>query len=288
VAAQAVHALSGRSGAFVAVNCGALPETLVESQLFGHRKGAFSGATEDRPGLVRSAHRGTLFLDEIGDLPLDSQAALLRVLQERQVMPIGATQPVEVDLRLCAATHRPLERLVAQGKFREDLLARLMGYTVQLPSLRERREDLGLITGALLRRVAGERAERVTFAKDAARAIFRHGWPLNIRELEKCLAAAVVLAGDGPIQRDHLPAQLATTATTTSEPKSEPSLEGSNSGIRALSSDDADKRARLVALLTEHGGNISAVARALGKDRVQIRRWLQRFQLDPESFNTRR
>src|SRR5690606_9536217 len=158
ILARAVHALSGRSGEMVAINCGALTDTLVESERFGHRKGAFSGATEDAPGLIRMSHGGTLLLDEIGDRPPASQAAFLRVLQEREVMAVGGTRPVPVDLRVVSATHRDLEALVAQGRFRADLLARVSGFRIDLPPLRERREDLGLLIGALLRKLAGPAA----------------------------------------------------------------------------------------------------------------------------------
>ena len=192
VLAHAVHQLSGRSGELIAVNCGALPATLLESELFGYRKGALSNAVEDRPGLVRAADRGTLFLDEIGDLPPSSQAALLRVLQEREVTPLGDTRPVKVDLRVVCATHRDLEALVALGEFRADLYARLSGHTFAIPPLRERREDLGLLTAALLRRIAPD--QDVRFEPEAVRAFCRYAWPLNVRELENCLASAVVLA----------------------------------------------------------------------------------------------
>jgi MoxR-like ATPase len=170
VLARAVHTLSRRSGDFVAINCGALTDTLVESELFGHRKGAFSGAVEDYVGLVRSAHGGTLLLDEIGDLPPASQAAFLRVLQEREVMPVGATRAVPVDLRIISATHRDLEELVAQGKFRADLLARVSGFRLDLPPLRDRREDVGLLVAQLVRRLAGAAAGDVVFTESAARA----------------------------------------------------------------------------------------------------------------------
>jgi len=168
VVARAVHQLSGRPGELIAVNCGALPATLLESELFGYRKGAFSNAVEDRPGLVRAADRGTLFLDEIGDLPQSSQAALLRVLQECEVTPLGGTRPVKVDLRVICATHRDLEARVALGQFRADLYARLSGHTFSIPPLRERREDLGLLTAALLRRIAPD--HDVRFEPDAVRA----------------------------------------------------------------------------------------------------------------------
>jgi transcriptional regulator with PAS, ATPase and Fis domain len=280
VIARAIHRLSGRTGAFVAVNCGALPDTLVESELFGFRKGAFSGANEDRPGLVRSAEGGTLFLDEIGDLPAASQAAFLRVLQEREVMPIGANRPVPVDFRLVAATHRDLEVLVEKEAFRGDLLARITGFQVKLPPLRERREDLGVLIAVLLRRLDPARAESVKFSVDAARAIFRHYWPANIRELEKSLGAAVVLAADSRIELDHLPAGVGaehkqTTAPNTPHPTLEPP---------PLSVDDLRRKEQLHALLTEHAGNISAVARVMGKARMQIQRWIKRYGLDPESY----
>jgi len=273
--ARAVHRLSGRGGAFVAVNCGSLPETLVETELFGYRKGAFSGANEDRPGLIRSADRGTLFLDEIGDLPLASQAAFLRALQEQEVTPVGATKPVPVDFRLCAATHRDLDRLVEGGAFRGDLFARISGFAVTLPPLRERREDLGLIVGTLLRRLHPERAETVTFSSDAARALFAHEWPLNVRELEKALQAAVVLAGDEPVALWHLPESVRAASL-------EPSSSGG--GPKPLSEADRTLRGELEALLREHQGNISAVARAMGKARMQIQRWVKRFALDPASY----
>ena len=273
--ARALHASSGRSGAFVAVNCGALPDTLVESELFGYRRGAFSEAREDRPGLVRAADRGTLFLDEVGDMPLSSQPALLRVLQEKQVVPVGATQPVAVDIRLCSASHRPLEKLVRDGVLREDLFARLAGLTVRLPPLRERREDLGLLIGSLTRRLAAEPAQ-LRFFPATARALMRYDWPLNIRELEKCLEAAIALSGEEAIAPAHLPETV--RAAFDRKPR--------RAADEDLSAEDAQRRDELTALLTEHGGNITAVARAIGKERVQVRRWLKRFGLDPASFRS--
>jgi DNA-binding NtrC family response regulator len=267
VVARAVHALSRRAGAFVPVNCGAVPPSLIESILFGHRKGAFSGASEDRPGLVRSADGGTLFLDEIGDLPAASQVAFLRVLQEREVVPVGDARPVKVDVRLVTATHRPLGDLVKAGAFRADLYARTAGLTVKLPRLVERREDLGVLIGALLRRLAPE-PDRLSFTVGAARALFRHDWPLNVRELEKCLGVAVALAGGAQIQLGHLPEPVRGTLPATA-----PGVDG-----------DDRLRAELVALLTEHNGNISIVARAMGKGRMQIHRWLKRYGLEPATF----
>lgn len=280
--AGAVHHLSKRAGPFVGVNCGALSQSLLESELFGHRKGAFSGAVEDHPGLIRSADRGTLLLDEIGDLPLGAQAAFLRVLQECQVLPVGGTRPVAVDFRLCAATHRNLERLVEEKLFREDLLARISGFTLRLPSLRERREDLGLIVGRLLTRLVGDRAGSLSLTKDAVRAMLRYDWPLNIRELQKCMERALALAGEGPIKLEHLPAAL-NAPPTRRTPSASTLLERSTEG-EVVEGEGRERYEQLVALLMEHRGNISALARTMGKDRVQIRRWLRRYGLDPATF----
>jgi transcriptional regulator with AAA-type ATPase domain len=274
VAARAVHTLSGRRGEFVAVNCGALNETLLESEFFGYRKGAFSGAVEDRPGLVRAADGGTLFLDEIGELPPRSQAKLLRVLQEREVLAVGATRPVRVDLRVVAATQRPLPMLVEAGEFRADLYARLSGFQLRLPPLAERREDLGLLVGALLRRLDAPRADRLRLTHDAARALLAYDWPLNVRELEQCLSAALALAGTKPIGLEHLPEPL----------RAERPNAGAARAKTAPSDEERQRRDQLLALLGEHKGNISAVARAMGKARLQIQRWIKRYGLDPTMF----
>ncbi|MGZ3429728.1 MAG: sigma 54-interacting transcriptional regulator, partial [Polyangia bacterium] len=198
---RAVHALSQRHGAFVGVNCGALPENLVEAELFGTRRGAFTGASDDKPGLVRASDHGTLFLDEIGDLPLRAQPALLRILQEREVLSIGTTRAVTVDLRVVAATHRDLDEMVRQQKFRSDLLARVCGFVVRMPSLRARLEDFGLLVAGLLSR---HDAADATFTIDAMRALLRYAWPLNVRELEHALRAALALSPTR-IDASHLP-----------------------------------------------------------------------------------
>jgi transcriptional regulator with GAF, ATPase, and Fis domain len=263
LAARAVHALSGRTGALIAVNCGALPDDLIESELFGYRRGAFSGANEDRVGLIRAAEGGTLFLDEVGDLREGSQAALLRVLQEHEVVPLGATRPIPVDVRIVAATHRDLEALVARGAFRHDLHARLAGFELELPPLRERREDLALIVAAILRRVTPERAESIALHPSLVRAWLGYAFPGNVRELERSLAAAVVLAGDEPVALDHAPAWFR-DALVAPPP---------------VVLDEADQRRRdeIAALLREHKGNIAAVARAMGKARMQVQRWIKRY-----------
>jgi transcriptional regulator of acetoin/glycerol metabolism len=270
VLAAAIHRLSGRPGIFQAVNCGAIAPNLVESELFGHRRGAFSGAVDDQPGLVRGADRGTLLLDEIGDLPLPAQAALLRVLQEEEVLPVGAARPLKVDLRVVAATNRDLEALVSQGLFRADLLARLSGYACTLPPLRERREDFSLLVAALLSKIG---TAAPTFSPDAARALLRHSWPLNVRELEKTLAAAAVLSRGERVELEHLPE--AVRAAPAAVP----------AAARLDGGPEVKRREELVALLREHAGNITAVARAMGKARSQVQRWLRRYRIDPLSFH---
>jgi DNA-binding NtrC family response regulator len=259
--ARAIHTMSGRTGPFVAVNCAAIPDALVASELFGVRRGAYSDAKEDRPGLVRSAHRGTLFLDEIADLKLELQPVFLRVLQEPEVVPVGQAGAISVDVRVVSATNRRLESLVAAKDFREDLWARLAGFTTCLPPLRARREDLGLLIAAIVRR-HGRVAEEVSFHSGALRSILLGAWPRNIRELDKRLEAALALAGDSPIDARHLG-----------------EVEPLAREAAPLSSADDARRAELEHLLGEHRGNVAAVARALGKDRVQIRRWLARYGL---------
>ena len=256
--------MSERQGPFVAINCAAIPPGLLESQLFGHVKGAFSGAVRDEPGYFRAAHGGTLFLDELGDLPLPSQAAFLRALEEASVVPVGTTKPVAVDVRVVAATNRPLHDLVATRAFREDLLARLSGFTHRLLPLAERIEDIGTIVAALLPKLAGDDAGRVLFTPEAGAKLVAHDWPLNVRELRHCLASALVIAAGAPIGVDHVA----------------PALAGAPRSTR--SSDDL--RAQLVAALTTHHGNVAAVARAFGKAPIQVHRWMKQLSLDVNAF----
>ena len=260
VIARAVHRLTQREGPFVAVNCGAIATTLLESELFGHRRGAFSGATDDRAGLFRSADRGTLLLDEIGELPAAAQAALLRVLQEREVVPVGGDRPIPIDIRLVAATHRDLEAEVTAGRFREDLYARLAGQVIRPLPLRERIEDLGLLVGRLLGRLADR---DVSLDVEVARAFAKHEWPRNTRELEMTLASALA-ADPARITTDSLPDTLATPT---------PAREV-----------DHERRRQLEALLVEHRGNVSRVAQAMGKARSLVQKWLNRYGLDAEQF----
>ena len=277
VVASAIHELSKREGPFVPLNCAALPTTLVESELFGYRKGAFSGAMEDRPGLVRGADGGTLFLDELGDLPLGAQATLLRVLQQEEVMPIGGTRPVKVDLRVVVATHRDLGALVERGEFRADLLARVAGFSLVLPPLRQRREDVGLLIAALLQRQFRERSRSISFSSEAARALLTYHWPRNIRELEKCLTTAVVLARGGRVEINHLPAGVREPPVARPPPMGE-------GARKPLTKAEARIREQLIAALRAHRGNVTVVGKAMGKARSQIQRWMRRFGIDLEQF----
>ncbi|MCU0253839.1 MAG: sigma 54-interacting transcriptional regulator [Acidobacteria bacterium] len=198
VLARAIHAASRRRGAFVAENCAAIPETLVEAELFGVRRGAFTGAIADREGRIAEAQHGTLFLDEIGDLPLSAQTKLLRALQEGEVRPLGATRPLAVDVRVLAATHRDVRALAAAGAFRSDLFFRLAGAVIEIPALAARRSDLPFLAAALLARLAREGigpGRRLGSA--ALRALAQHAWEGNVRELDNLLRRAAALAG-GP------------------------------------------------------------------------------------------
>ena len=284
VVARALHARSGRSGAFVAVNCGALPPSLLESELFGHRRGAFTGAVGERVGLVRSAEGGTLFLDEIGELPPASQTAFLRVLQEREVVPVGDDRPVKVDVRLCAATHRDLTRLVERGVFRDDLFARISGFTLTLPPLVHRRADFGLLLRALLANIPG--ADELRFAPEALRVLLRQSWRLNIRALDKALLTAATLASDGVIQLSHVVDVLRHTPGPDDTPAraSERSDAPPAPPAPLRSGRDEALREELIGQLTVHRGNVVAAARAMGTRRTQLYRWAHRFDIDLDGF----
>ncbi len=263
--AKEIHEQSQRTGPLVPVNCGAIASTLIEAELFGHRKGAFSGATEDRVGLIAASSKGTLFLDEIADLPLGAQAALLRVLQDHEVRRVGDTTTEKVDLRVIAATHHDLEAMVAAGSFREDLYARIAGATVSLPSLAERREDLGILVTTLLARM-GALQDFAGFDVSALTAMLAYSWPRNIRELEHALSSALSLANGAVITLDHLPSQVR-TGDAPSQPTSDDAL-----------------RIQLTRLLDEHQGNVTRVAEVLGKKRQQIQKWCKRLDIDAASF----
>lgn len=262
VHARAVHDASDRTGALVAVNCAALPKGLVEAQLFGHVKGAFSGAVGESPGLVRAADGGTLFLDEIGELPLEAQATLLRVLQEKEVLPVGGTRALRADIRLVAATNQPLEALVGRDLFRSDLYARIAGFVFRVPPLRERSDDLGILAARLL--PPGPDGRPVRLRPDVGEFLLEYGWPHNVRELEQALRAAAALAERGTIRMKNLP-------------------EAIRDGLAALPSqltaEDRALREELIAHLRNADGNVSAAARTMGKARQQLQRWIRRFNI---------
>ena len=265
VAARALHEGSRRAGPFVAVNCAALPDALVESQLFGHVKGAFSGAARDEPGFVRGANGGTLFLDEIGDLPRAAQGVMLRVLQESEVVPVGSSRALKVDVRIIAATHQPIDVMIARGDFRRDLFARLEGFSHRLWPLRDRREDIGLLARDALTKIEGGAGLHI--AADAAAALVRHAWPLNVRELVQLLARGVTLARDGVLTLEHLPPVFGAAQPKTAD----------------MSDEDVALRATLIDRLKEHDGNVTAVAREMQKAPMQIYRWMRRLGIDPKS-----
>ncbi len=265
--ARRIHELSRRKGAFVAVNCAALPRDLVASELFGHTRGAFSSATHARAGLFLTAQDGTLLLDEIGDLPLDQQPALLRVLQEHSVRPVGADREIATNARVIVATHVDLERRVKEGAFRADLFARVAQCVVRVPPLRERRVQI-----LPLARLFGERAGReLTFSADAAERLVMWHWPFNVRELEAMIQTLCALKSDAHLDLPYLRGKHPALVNV-------PLAAAGARGVVA-----STRRAELERLLVEHAGNISAVARALGKPRAQIYRWLRRYGVEVPS-----
>jgi two-component system, NtrC family, response regulator PilR len=297
--AQAVHACSHRaSGPFVAVNCGAIPEALLEAEFFGARKGAYTGATQDREGYFQAAHGGTLFLDEIGDLPLSMQAKLLRVIQERSVRALGGTQEENVDTRIVSATHHDLAALVAKGLFRQDLYYRLNVIEIALPALRERREDLPQLTTALLARIAADTGQAPRAVSLAMKlALQSHPLVGNVRELENILHRALALSdGDeldmegqtvavspqaGLAQTVSLPLEVPATANEATTPVAQ------NPSATAMPTDlqshlDTQEKAILLQALTECGFNRTAAAARLGISLRQIRYRMVRLGIDAQ------
>lgn len=265
--ARAIHRWSGRSGAFVAVNCAAIPPAMAEGELFGYRKGAFTGADRSNPGLVRAAHEGTLFLDEVLDLPPPLQAKLLRVLEQREVWPLGETKAVGVDARFVCATQEPLRQAVADRRFRADLLARLDGLTVVLPPLRGRREDIGPLFARMLHEQTGGRIPEVD--PKLVESLLIYDWPLNIRELVLLVRRLLAVHGhELTLKRSMLPDRMlgATRAASTSSPPLTPA--------RASTADDVAFD-RLVDALRQHAGNVSRAAAALGITRSRAYRLLE-------------
>lgn len=282
LAARALHNRSRRSkGPFIALNCSALPAELIESELFGHVRGAFTGADRDKVGLFEAAQHGTLLLDEIGELSPGAQAKLLRALEERSVTPVGATAPRSVDVRVLAATHRNLEEMSAAGAFREDLLYRLKVITVTMPPLRERREDIAALAIHFIAELSKRHGRAPLQLSERARsAMIGYAWPGNVRELRNAIERAVVLAEGEQIEVTDLPPQLISEKTLI--PAADAVAADVPFMIARERAIDAFDRAYLSAALEKHGGNVSATARFLGMHRQSLQKMLKRLELDSD------
>jgi DNA-binding NtrC family response regulator len=272
VVARLLHGASGRTGPFMAVNCAALPDHLVESELFGHARGAFTGADRERRGLLALTDGGTLFLDEIGELPLPAQAKLLRVLEDGVVRPVGGEKATKVQVRFVSATNRDLDRAVDEGRFRRDLYARLAAIELRLPPLRERREDLLGLIGFLLER--GGHGP-MPLASDALEALLLHGWPSNVRELDNVVRGLALRGGPVALADlpHHLQAQLRDARRIAEETRAAPP--------------EHDLRARVVAALEHHRGNVRQASTTLGVARGHMYRLLKRLALEPGAYRER-
>jgi transcriptional regulator with GAF, ATPase, and Fis domain len=291
VAARGIHRVSGRRGSFQAVNCAAIPPNLLESELFGYRRGAFSGADRDKPGLVKLADTGTLFLDEIGDMPLEAQAKLLRVLQAREVFPLGATVAERVNIRVVCATHRDLHQYVKEGKFRGDLFARLNEHVVRLPALRERKEDIFLLARSFAARYG---RPQLGFTFSFLVALLHYDWPFNVRELESCIKRGVALTDGAPLDTQQLPDAIADAMKSygarTSPlnmvpsvlPPASSSQEPSVPGVSSRRGAPSEQELR--EMLNRHHGNVAAVGRELGKERMQVHRWLKKYGISLDDY----
>ena len=267
--AHAIHHKSRRRNApFVAINCGAIPETLLESELFGHEKGAYTGAHIQRTGKLEQADSGTVFLDEIGEMSLPLQVKLLRFLQERQIERLGGQQPIHVDTRVIAATNKELKTEIAAGRFREDLYFRLSVVTITLPPLRERGEDIGMLANAFLRQNCQQYRRRLQFSPDALTAIARHPWPGNIRELQNAIQRAAILARGRFIEASDLGIAPATAVPQTSLREARNRVE----------------RQVVVDALIRTRGNISRAATELGISRPALHDLLEKHNIDSKEL----
>ncbi|HEY7567059.1 MAG TPA: sigma-54 dependent transcriptional regulator [Gemmatimonadaceae bacterium] len=269
VIARYIHTLSNRTeGPFLSINCGALPESLLESELFGHVKGSFTGAVKDKTGLFLSAEKGSFFLDEIGETTPATQVKLLRVLQHRQIIPVGATESQPIDTRLIAATNRDLEEEIRRGNFRRDLFYRLNVIALHLPPLRERIEDIPLLVDAFLARLAENREEPPKqLSESALELVQAYNWPGNVRELENALERAVILSDSDVIPPSALPERVTTLTPERlieDRPTPNPTLE-------------TIERAYILWVLNSEGGNKTRAAETLGIDPSTLHRKLSRF-----------
>jgi DNA-binding NtrC family response regulator len=270
VIARYIHDLSSRNeGPFLSLNCGALPESLLESELFGHVKGSFTGAVRDKQGLFAAARSGTFFLDEIGEMSPATQVKLLRVLQEREAIPVGGTEAIPVDVRVVAATNRDLEDEIRQGRFRTDLYYRLNVIAIHLPPLRDRRDDIEIFVTAFLERIAKEKGTPMKhLAPEAAEAVLGYDWPGNVRELENALERAVVLTKGEAIPLSAMPAKV-------TERRVEPLVAERVHHNPTL---DTIERAYISWVLQSEGGNKSRAAEVLGIDPSTLYRKLSRYE----------
>ncbi len=263
--ARGLHAASPRADArFVAINCAAIPDNLLESELFGYEKGAFTGAARTTPGKIETAHGGTLMLDEIGDLPLALQAKLLRFLQERVIERIGGRQEIPVDVRIVCATHQDVKALIRAGRFREDLYFRLAEIVIHIPPLRNRSGDAVLLAHALVRRFAAEQKRTLTLGEDAIDSIAAHGWPGNVRELENCIKRAVIMADGNTLGAADTGIEAAAGAAASLD-------------LRTIR-DEADRRA-ILAALGRSNGNVVRAAELLGVSRPTLYDLMHKFGL---------
>jgi two-component system response regulator AtoC len=286
LAARAIHYHSDRrERRFVPVNCGALPADLVESELFGHARGAFTGAASAKAGLFEEANGGTLFLDEVGELPLAAQVKLNRVLQEREIRRVGDTVAIPVDVRVIAATHRDLRDEVQEGGFREDLFYRLNVLTITLPPLRERADDVPLLAAHFLEKHArAVRRSIGAFDPEAMRRLVGHSWPGNVWELENVVERAVAVAAGDAVTVDDLPPELASVSPAAPPAAALASLPYKDAVAGAR---DRVTRDYLVALMKEFQGNVTHAAERAGMERESLHRLLKRHGLRSEDFKNR-
>jgi DNA-binding NtrC family response regulator len=280
LAARTIHAMSPRaSSRLVAINCAAIPETLLESEIFGHEKGAFTGATSSRAGCFELAHDGTLLLDEIGEMPIDLQSKLLRVLEDGIVRRVGGSTELEVDVRVLAATNVPVERLVESGKLREDLYYRLNVFTLALPPLRDRREDVPLLAQHFLTKFVEENGGIVLgFADEAMSLLMAHDWPGNGRELRNVVERAVILCPEGEIGPHHLPKSVRGSRRVAESLAATP---GAVTIPVGSSIHDAE-RSLILETLEACGGNRTRTARILGITAKTLYSKLRRYEEEPD------
>ncbi|MBR9990489.1 MAG: sigma-54-dependent Fis family transcriptional regulator [Gemmatimonadetes bacterium] len=270
VVARYIHRLSEReNGPFISVNCGALPENLLESELFGHVKGSFTGAHKDKDGLLVAARGGTFFLDEVAEMSPALQVKLLRAIQEREIVPVGATQTVDIDVRIIAATNRDLDQEIRRGTFRSDLYYRLNVIALHLPPLRDREDDIALLAEHFLRRLAADTGQDIQLSEDAVSALQHYDWPGNVRELENALERAAILTKGSTIALDSLPSRIVEPAPSpliSDRPAANPTLE-------------LVERAYILWVLQAEGGNKARAAEVLGIDPSTLYRKLSRYEL---------